>query len=53
MGDAQDFARRICELGCSLSLDDFGTGFSSFTYLKHIPAQNLKIDIEFIHELKR
>lgn len=53
MGDAQEFARRIRELGCSLSLDDFGTGFSSFTYLKHIPAQYLKIDIEFIHELKR
>jgi EAL domain-containing protein (putative c-di-GMP-specific phosphodiesterase class I) len=53
MGDAQDFARRIRDLGCSLSLDDFGTGFSSFTYLKHIPAQYLKIDIEFIHDLKR
>jgi diguanylate cyclase (GGDEF)-like protein/PAS domain S-box-containing protein len=53
MSDAQEFARRIRELGCSLSLDDFGTGFSSFTYLKHIPAQFLKIDIEFIHELER
>jgi diguanylate cyclase (GGDEF)-like protein/PAS domain S-box-containing protein len=53
MSDAQEFARRIRELGCSLSLDDFGTGFSSFTYLKHIPAQYLKIDIEFIRELER
>jgi EAL domain-containing protein (putative c-di-GMP-specific phosphodiesterase class I) len=53
MGDAQEFARRLRDLGCSLSLDDFGTGFSSFTYLKHIPAQYLKIDIEFIHEVKR
>jgi len=53
MNDAQDFARRIRELGCSLSLDDFGTGFSSFTYLKHIPAQYLKIDIEFIRELEK
>jgi diguanylate cyclase (GGDEF)-like protein/PAS domain S-box-containing protein len=53
MGDAADFARRIRDLGCSLSLDDFGTGFSSFTYLKHIPAQYLKIDIEFIHDLSR
>lgn len=53
MSDAQDFARRIRELGCSLSLDDFGTGFSSFTYLKHIPAQYLKIDIEFIRELEK
>jgi diguanylate cyclase (GGDEF)-like protein/PAS domain S-box-containing protein len=53
MSDAQEFARRIRELGCTLSLDDFGTGFSSFTYLKHIPAQYLKIDIEFIRELER
>jgi diguanylate cyclase (GGDEF)-like protein/PAS domain S-box-containing protein len=53
MADAQEFAGRIRELGCSLALDDFGTGFSSFTYLKHIPAQYLKIDIEFIRELER
>ena len=53
MSDAQEFAGRIRELGCSLSLDDFGTGFSSFTYLKHIPAQYLKIDIEFIRELEK
>ncbi len=53
MADAQEFARQIRELGCSLALDDFGTGFSSFTYLKHIPAQYLKIDIEFIRELRR
>jgi diguanylate cyclase (GGDEF)-like protein/PAS domain S-box-containing protein len=53
MAEAQQFAGRISELGCSLALDDFGTGFSSFTYLKHIPAQYLKIDIEFIRELER
>jgi diguanylate cyclase (GGDEF)-like protein/PAS domain S-box-containing protein len=53
MDEARAFACRIRELGCSLALDDFGTGFSSFAYLKHIPAQYLKIDIEFIHELSR
>jgi diguanylate cyclase (GGDEF)-like protein/PAS domain S-box-containing protein len=53
MSDAQDFAQRVHKLGCTLSLDDFGTGFSSFAYLKQIPAQHLKIDIEFIRELKR
>ncbi len=51
MADAQDFAARLRELGCSLSLDDFGTGFSPLVYLKQIDAQFLKIDIEFIREL--
>jgi diguanylate cyclase (GGDEF)-like protein/PAS domain S-box-containing protein len=53
MADAQEFARRIRILGASLALDDFGTGFSSFTYLKEIPAQILKIDVEFVRELRR
>ena len=45
------FAQRIHELGCRLALDDFGTGFSSLSYLKHLPADYLKIDIEFVREL--
>jgi ketosteroid isomerase-like protein len=45
------FAERVRELGCRLALDDFGTGFSSLTYLKHLPADHLKIDIEFVREL--
>jgi PAS domain S-box-containing protein len=45
------FAQRVRELGCRLALDDFGTGFSSLTYLKHLPADHLKIDIEFVREL--
>ena len=53
MGEARTFAERIRELGGSVALDDFGTGFSSFVYLKHIPAQYLKIDAEFVRELKR
>jgi diguanylate cyclase (GGDEF)-like protein/PAS domain S-box-containing protein len=53
MEEALAFARRLRELGCSLALDDFGTGYSSFAYLKHIPAQYLKIDMEFIREIER
>lgn len=46
------FAQRVRELGCRLALDDFGTGFSSLSYLKHIPADHLKIDIDFVRELR-
>jgi diguanylate cyclase (GGDEF)-like protein len=51
MGDARTFAETVTEMGCGLGLDDFGTGFSSFSYLKELPIQHLKIDLEFIREL--
>jgi diguanylate cyclase (GGDEF)-like protein len=51
MDDAIDFARTVRELGCHLALDDFGAGFGSFSYVKHLPLDYLKIDGEFIHEL--
>jgi diguanylate cyclase (GGDEF)-like protein len=51
MEHARTFARAVTEMGCGLGLDDFGTGFSSFSYLKDLPIQHLKIDIEFIREL--
>ena len=47
------FADRVRALGCRLALDDFGTGFSSLSYLKHLPADHLKIDMEFVRELTR
>jgi PAS domain S-box-containing protein len=51
IGIGREFAQRVTELGCRLALDDFGTGFSSLSYLKHLPADYLKIDIEFVREL--
>jgi EAL domain-containing protein (putative c-di-GMP-specific phosphodiesterase class I)/ketosteroid isomerase-like protein len=45
------FAHEVTALGCRLALDDFGTGFASLSYLKQIPAQLLKIDIEFVRDL--
>lgn len=51
MDHARAFAQAVTEMGCGLGLDDFGTGFSSFSYLKELPIQHLKIDIEFIREL--
>lgn len=39
---------RLKELGAGLSLDDFGTGFSSLSYLQRLPADTLKVDQSFL-----
>jgi diguanylate cyclase (GGDEF)-like protein len=41
----------IAAMGVSISIDDFGTGYSSFNYLKQLPANTLKLDMEFIKEI--
>ena len=51
MGQGVEFLKALHNLGCRLALDDFGLGFSSFYYLKHLPLDYLKIDGEFIREL--
>jgi diguanylate cyclase (GGDEF)-like protein/PAS domain S-box-containing protein len=48
---AKQFAQAVAELGCELSLDDFGAGFASFYYLKHLTFDVLKIDGEFVRDL--
>ncbi|HYC45892.1 MAG TPA: EAL domain-containing protein [Burkholderiales bacterium] len=49
--DAQRFIEALRHTGCIVCLDDFGTGFSSFAYLKHLQADAVKIDGLFIRNL--
>jgi EAL domain-containing protein (putative c-di-GMP-specific phosphodiesterase class I) len=53
MRRAQTFCEGVHTLGSSVALDDFGAGFGSFQYLKHLPFRYLKIDGDFIRTLPR
>jgi diguanylate cyclase (GGDEF)-like protein/PAS domain S-box-containing protein len=48
---AKQFARGLRALGCKLAIDDFGSGFATFYYLKHLEFDFLKIDGEFVKNL--
>ena len=51
MQDAQRFIEALQQTGCLICLDDFGSGFSTFAYLKYLGVQILKIDGMFVRDL--
>ncbi len=49
--ETHEFVRRLRELGCSIAIDDFGDGYTSFRNIRNVPATAIKLDGSYCRNL--